>query len=170
MVSVLDGDEGLMVLLCRHPQDDVLGNPVQDRLRHRPSSPTAPAFQSSTGWYSRGENSAGESEIFPTLPRTWARSLTGCAAEGLAGRALLMVRFRLCRRSGFWGEASEGGRSPPPSLLVQVVGDVGHHHILPEEQRALDEEGCLVVQEVLPPVLGHELGDDDGDHVVVAES
>src|SRR5713101_7310687 len=76
MVSVLDGDEGLMILLCRHPQDDVLGNPVQDRLRHRPSSPTAPAFQSSTGWYSRGENSAGESEIFPTLPRTWASVLS----------------------------------------------------------------------------------------------
>src|SRR5713101_7352996 len=37
----------------------------------------------------------------------------------IADRALLMVRFerRLCRRSDFWGEVSEGGRSPPPSLL-----------------------------------------------------
>src|SRR5438309_589678 len=70
-------------------------------------------------------------------------------------------------------------RVPPPSphsrrwalfsRLMEVVGDVRHHDILPEEQRAFDQERRLVVQEVLPPVLGHELGNDDGDHVVVAE-
>jgi hypothetical protein len=50
-----------------------------------------------------------------------------------------------------------------------MVGDVRHHDVLAEEKGALDEEGGLIVQEVLPPVLGHELGDDDGDHVILTE-
>ncbi len=37
--SALEGYEGLMVFLGRRAQDDVLRYPVQDRVRHRPSSP-----------------------------------------------------------------------------------------------------------------------------------
>ena len=50
-----------------------------------------------------------------------------------------------------------------------MVGHVRHDDVLPEEERSLDQERRLVVQEVLPPVRGHELRDDDGDHVIVAE-
>jgi hypothetical protein len=51
-----------------------------------------------------------------------------------------------------------------------MVGDVGHHDVLAEEEGALDEESRLIVEEMLPPVLGHEFRDDDGDHVILAES
>src|SRR5215813_9327776 len=49
---------------------------------------------------------------------------------------------------------------------LQVVRDVRHDHAPAEEQRALDDEGRLVVEKVLPPPRGHELGQDDGYELV----
>src|SRR5215470_19263652 len=53
--------------------------------------------------------------------------------------------------------------------LAQVEGHVDHYHPLAEEQRALDQQRGLVVQEVLPPASRHELGNHDRDHVRLAE-
>ena len=50
-------------------------------------------------------------------------------------------------------------------LPFEVERDAGHDRVGPEEQSALDEEGALIVQQMLPPPGGHELGQDDG-HVV----
>jgi hypothetical protein len=47
-----------------------------------------------------------------------------------------------------------------------VEGDVHDHDALPEEHGPPDEEGRLIVEHVLPPVAGHELGNDDGDDAV----
>src|SRR5215469_18745521 len=58
-------------------------------------------------------------------------------------------------------------RAPPGS--AEVIGDVGNHDVLAEQEGALDEESRLVVEQMLPPVPGDELGNDDGDHVVLAQ-
>jgi hypothetical protein len=50
-----------------------------------------------------------------------------------------------------------------------VIGNIGNHDVLAEEEGALDEESRLVVEQMLPPVPGDELGNDDGDHVVLAQ-
>src|SRR5215813_7295912 len=52
---------------------------------------------------------------------------------------------------------------------AEVIGDVGNHDVLAEEEGAFDEESRLVVEEMLPPVPGDELGNDDGDHVVLTQ-
>src|SRR5262249_61359399 len=52
---------------------------------------------------------------------------------------------------------------------AEMIGDVGNHDVLAEEEGALDEESRLVVEEMLPPVPGDELGNDDGDHVILAQ-
>ena len=51
-------------------------------------------------------------------------------------------------------------------LLREVERHAGDDGVRPEEQRALDQQRRLVVQQVLPPARGHELRQDDG-HVVV---
>src|SRR5262245_44303596 len=56
------------------------------------------------------------------------------------------------------------GRSPSVrgSPLADVVRDRGDDHaaVVPEQEAALEHERTLVVQEVLPPVLDVQLGDD----------
>ena len=59
------------------------------------------------------------------------------------------------------------GRTTVPVGRVHVIRDRDDDRVLPEEQPALEEEGALVVEDVLVPVVHHELGDDDSDRVVV---
>ena len=47
----------------------------------------------------------------------------------------------------------------------QLPRHAGHHHPGLEQQPALEPQRALVVQQVLPPVPDHVLGDEDGDHV-----
>src|SRR5258705_663269 len=58
---------------------------------------------------------------------------------------------------------------PDRLLAAQVIGDIGDDDVFAEEERALDHQRGLVVQEMLPPLRGNELRDDDGDHVMVAQ-
>src|SRR5262245_55312822 len=51
--------------------------------------------------------------------------------------------------------------------VAEVVRLRDHDRALPEEQPALEQQRALVVQQVTPPVLDHELRDDDRDRVVV---
>lgn len=46
--------------------------------------------------------------------------------------------------------------------------DVRHHCIPPKEQRTLDEEGGLNMEDLLPPSPGKELRYHHGDNVVVS--
>ena len=41
----------------------------------------------------------------------------------------------------------------------------GHNDVGPEQQRALDEQGRLIVVEMLPPAFRHEFRQDDRDVV-----
>src|SRR3990172_5112885 len=68
-------------------------------------------------------------------------------------------RRMLCLRSGV-----------SSMLFPQVIGDAGDDDLGLEEQRRLQEEAGLVVQEVVPPALADRLGDDDGDEVVLPPS
>src|SRR5437899_10764876 len=45
----------------------------------------------------------------------------------------------------------------------QMVGDIGDDHAEFEEQRGLDQQGALIVQQVLPPARGHDLPQHDRD-------
>ena len=51
--------------------------------------------------------------------------------------------------------------------VTDVVGQRQDGDVATEEQAALEEQRGLVVQQVLPPPVDHELGDDDRDAVVV---
>src|SRR4029077_20749361 len=47
-------------------------------------------------------------------------------------------------------------------LPLQVEGDVGQDDALFEQQRCLEEQRVLVVQDALPPMSGKNLRDHDG--------
>jgi hypothetical protein len=47
-----------------------------------------------------------------------------------------------------------------------MVRHVGDDRVGPEEQRRLELEGTLIVEQLFPPVLGHELRQDDGEQRV----
>jgi len=46
-------------------------------------------------------------------------------------------------------------------LLIEMVGDADRHFPAPEEYRGLEEEGRLVMEEVLPPFGWQELGQNN---------
>src|SRR4029077_17970471 len=48
-------------------------------------------------------------------------------------------------------------------LFRQMERHAGDDDVGPEQQRALDQQGRLIVIEVLPPALWHEFRQDDGD-------
>ena len=50
--------------------------------------------------------------------------------------------------------------------LAQMERHARHHDVRSEEQRALDEERMLVVEQVLPDPARHELRQDHGDVAV----
>src|SRR6266508_4366876 len=52
-------------------------------------------------------------------------------------------------------------------LLLQMVGDAGDDHTSAEQQRGLDCQRGLVVQQVLPPLRWDELRQDNREHIVV---
>src|SRR5918995_4627809 len=58
----------------------------------------------------------------------------------------------------------DGGRLAAAPL--QGVWHAGDDRARPEEERRLDAQGGLVVQDLLPPVAGDELGQDDRQRVV----
>src|SRR5262245_39077727 len=60
------------------------------------------------------------------------------------------------------------GRRAEKYLALEVKRNAGDHDARAEEQRPLDEEGGLVVEEPLPPVGGDELRQDHRDHLVAA--
>src|SRR2546425_11728014 len=58
--------------------------------------------------------------------------------------------------------------SANPNLALEQVRHIGNDGVLAEQERALDEQGGLVVHDVLPPSPREELGQDDRDHLLVA--
>ena len=62
----------------------------------------------------------------------------------------------LSGNAAFSGVPVEVAAVPDP-LLLQVKGHAGHDRVGLEEQRALDEQRALVVEEVVPPPRGDEL-------------
>src|SRR6059036_2054439 len=52
-------------------------------------------------------------------------------------------------------------------LFSEMKRHARHDRVRAEEQRALDEQRALVVQQMLPPARRHELRQDDGDIVVL---
>ena len=50
-------------------------------------------------------------------------------------------------------------------LHLQVVRNARHDGPGAEEESALDQEGSLVVEQVMPPTPRDELGQDQGDHL-----
>src|SRR5262249_7534468 len=88
----------------------------------------------------------------------------------LPARATLRSGSSGSRRRMGWVKASV---SPGDALSFErflvageVVRDGGDDHAGPEQQRPFDEEGGLVVEEVVPPAGGDELRQDDRDHLV----
>src|SRR5215207_9347111 len=68
------------------------------------------------------------------------------------------------------GRRSPAGRLlrvPGPGLLVEVVRQGRDHRALPEQQPSLEQQSGLVVEQVSPPMVDDELGDQDGDDVVL---
>ena len=53
------------------------------------------------------------------------------------------------------------------ALILDVVRHRDHDRALPEQEPALQEQRALVVEQVPPPRGDDELGDDDGDDVVL---
>src|SRR3989304_8828402 len=53
----------------------------------------------------------------------------------------------------------------PYGSLLYVVGHTDDDHSRMEQQGCLDPQGSLIVNEVLTPVSGHVLGEDDRDGV-----
>jgi hypothetical protein len=48
-----------------------------------------------------------------------------------------------------------------------VVGNGSHDDAVSEQQPSLEEQGGLIVEQLLPPVADHHLGDQNRDHVVL---
>ena len=51
-------------------------------------------------------------------------------------------------------------------LVVEVIWNTDHHHILGKEQHRLDRQCSLVVQKVLPPAIWYEFGQNDGEYII----
>jgi hypothetical protein len=83
--------------------------------------------------------------------RAWRRRRAGRRCER-------DVHRRVTRRSSV----------PEAAVTAEVVGHVRDHHVLAEQQLALDEQRRLVVEDLLPPAGRDELRQHDGHHVVVA--
>src|SRR5437773_4628121 len=59
-----------------------------------------------------------------------------------------------------------GGKSISRTLFREMERHAGDDDVGPEEQCAFDEQRSLIVKQMLPPALRHELRQDDGDVVV----
>src|SRR6266540_891770 len=53
-----------------------------------------------------------------------------------------------------------------PVSIVEVVRDVDHDRIRPKEKARLETQGGLTMQQPLPPAMGDERGEHDGDRSV----
>ncbi len=51
--------------------------------------------------------------------------------------------------------------------MIEVIGDADHHDVFGEQEHGLDGQGSLVVQEVLPPAIGNEFRQHDGQYIIV---
>src|SRR5947209_17357604 len=82
-----------------------------------------------------------------------------------AGTSMLVARGSRSIASSLYGVPGRRPRNDGSAL--QQVWHIGDDGVPPEEERALDQEGRLVVQDVLPPVTREELREHDGDHLLV---
>lgn len=97
------------------------------------------------------------------LPHGWGHHRPGtrlAVAAAHAGASLNDVTDELAvdalaGTAAFSGLAVEVAAAPLP---VEVEGHAGHDDVGLEQQRALDEQRALVVEQVVPPARGHELG------------
>ena len=63
-----------------------------------------------------------------------------------------------------WTQLSQmGGSGTHVSSPRQMVGDVGQDDTIFKKKGALQHEGALIVEDVLPPTRGKNFGDDDGN-------
>src|SRR5436309_11779081 len=67
-----------------------------------------------------------------------------------------------------WRRSVHIGNPGSVRLALEEVRHVSDNRVLAEEERALDEQGRLVVEHVLPPPAREEFGQDDRDHLLVA--
>ena len=51
--------------------------------------------------------------------------------------------------------------------MIEVIGDADHHDVFGEQEHGLDGQGGLVMQEVLPPTIGDEFRQYDGQDIVM---
>src|SRR3569623_1425256 len=93
------------------------------------------------------------------------------ANSGTPKRTAVCCMWRLwnCRLSGFGrlGNVAAGQGVLPEllgSAVVQGVADVGDHHALLELQRPFQHKTAVAVQELGPPLVGHELGQHERDY------
>ena len=79
-----------------------------------------------------------------------------------------LERVEIHRRfSEAYPSRGRGGRQASGAgSRFEMKGHVDDDEAGPEEERPLDEERRLIVQDVLPPVARHEFGDDNGDDLM----
>ena len=104
----------------------------------------------------------------PDEDRRGRRAGRRSGRRGRPGRS----RARRARRAVVCRVSSHADRYPGRVLETRLAlgggelpGHGGHHDAGREEQAALESQGALVVQQLLPPVPDHVLGDVDDDQV-----
>ena len=95
-------------------------------------------------------------EARPSPRATSARDFLGCVISGNDQRDKARINRPVADSAG------TGCGSSVPTSVAKVVRHTHADFARSEEQGGLDEQGGLVVQEVLPPVGRDEFGDDDG--------
>src|SRR5437868_4289267 len=105
-----------------------------------------------------------------TLPTSSSRR-PGSVSESVTVRNTTATRTCLDRRARRPTGGPRTGRLLPalePVRRVQLPRDASDHDAWLEQQPALQAQGALVVEELLPPVADDVLGDEHGDDVAGA--
>lgn len=96
--------------------------------------------------------------------------LLSCAGGAVAYYGAQSPIHRACRHHALLAYHAPHTRSAWYAgqlyLVVEVIWNTDHHHILGKEQHRLDGQRSLVVQKVLPPAIGDELGQNDGEYII----
>jgi hypothetical protein len=102
---------------------------------------------------------------------TFVALVAALVGFGIAPRALVDSRFAASeeilrlRRMHVAEERMQPLASPREPLAAQMKWHAGDDHVRLEEKRPLDQQRPLIVKEVLPPLRGHELRQDDRQEI-----
>jgi hypothetical protein len=83
------------------------------------------------------------------------------AGDGAKQSARTVPQFVAGSRGQAKVAGAQGLAPQKNGLLIEVVGNTDGHFAPPEEERGLEEEGRLIVQQVLPPFGREKLGQND---------